>query len=159
MSCVLLDVFVLLRNYLNCVVARAPPAARPTERPSGWLRRCLLFAFKNRSSSRAVCHCLLKISAQIIITDGPFNAWLMDQKTWTHNGHVTAREPPTPSVTPHRDEYKFKCQIIFVPTGIYTFSAHDFSCLAGCVCHWFMCARARSPHSSQVPLSATALDI
>jgi hypothetical protein len=67
-------VCVLLRNYLNCVVARAPPAARPTERPSGWLRRCLLFAFKNRSSSRAVCHCLLKISAQIIITDGPFNA-------------------------------------------------------------------------------------
>lgn len=39
--------------------------------------------------------------------------------------------PSTPSERPDAtDEYKFKCQIIFVPTGIYTFSAHDFSCLA-----------------------------
>lgn len=59
---------VLLRNYLNCLGCCVRAAGRLAA------ALCLLFAFKNRSSRRAVCHCLLKISTKIIITDGPFNA-------------------------------------------------------------------------------------
>lgn len=58
-----------------------------------WLRRCGSCLLLKIDPAVAVCHCLLKISAQIIITDGPFNAWLMDAKNvhsqWArHSGAV-----------------------------------------------------------------------